>query len=59
MIANLLLNLDEAPLLFRHAGPQQTSKPADHDLLNRRHFMGRALWGIGASALSHLLPQAF
>ncbi len=30
----------------------------DHDLLNRRHFMGRALWGIGASALSHLLPQS-
>ena len=47
------------PLPFTDMQDRNTRQPhLDHDLLNRRHFMGRALWGIGASALSHLLPQS-
>ena len=47
------------PLLFTDMQDRnRRQNQLDHDLLNRRHFMGRALWGIGASALSHLLPQS-
>ena len=58
MIANLLLNLDEALLFTDMQDRNRRQNQLDHDLLNRRPSWSERV-DIGASALSHLLPQAF